>query len=96
MKKQFLAYAAAALAALSCSSAGQLQTQAYDDGVYTRPSAIPAVDVAAVDSEVDNLLAESKQSPAYIVNSEGETVVVPETKQLNITVVDTPASLNDY
>ena len=96
MKKQILAYAAAALAALSCSSAGQLQTQVYDDGVYTRPSAIPAVDVAAVDSEVDNLLAESKQSPAYIVNSEGDTLVVPETKQLNITVVDTPAWLNEY
>ena len=100
MKKRFMAYAAAILAALSCSSAGRLQTQSYDDGIYTRP-AVPAP-VYASNDEVDNLLADTQQSPAYIL-SNGDTLVVPAGTKLkfssesSIFVVDnTPAWVYDY
>ena len=78
MKKHILSYAFAAFAALSCSSMASLQTQVYDDGLYTRPAvaAAPAEAVPVSGEEVDNLLAMSKQSPAYIL-SEGDTLVVP-------------------
>ena len=78
MKKHILSYAFAAFAALSCSSMASLQTQVYDDGLYTRPAvaAAPAEAVPVPGEEVDNLLAMSKQSPAYIL-SEGDTLVVP-------------------
>ena len=102
MKKRILAYAFSAFAALSCSSMASLQTQVYDDGVYSRPSTAVA-QANAADAEVDNLLAVSKQSPAYILN-EGDTLAVPAGTKLrfsnNATVlssVDTrPAWDLDY
>ena len=42
MKKHILSYAFAAFAALSCSSMASLQTQVYDDGLYTRPAVAAA------------------------------------------------------
>ena len=103
MKKSFLAYAVAVFAALGCSSTSQLQTKVYDDGVYTRPAVAPATPTitAATESELDNLLAESKQSQAYIVNSNGDTLVVPASKPQRLTtetttlVVVNPVWLND-
>ena len=59
MKKSFLAYAAAAFAALSCSSVSQLQTQVYDDGVYSRPVPVRETVLATTETELDNLLAEN-------------------------------------
>ena len=102
MKKSFLAYAVAAFAALGCSSVSQLQTQVYDDGVYTRPSVVPSAQVAVANSDLDNLLAESKQSQAYIINSQGDTLVVPAGKKVqfttttDLTVVESPSWLYDY
>ena len=104
MKKSFLAYAAAAFAALSCSSVSQLQTQVYDDGVYSRPVPVRETVLATTETELDNLLAESKQSQAYIISSEGDTLVVPPGKSVlfnlqensYLTVVDTPTWLYDY
>ena len=100
MKKSFPVLAAAAFAALSCSSMSQLQTQVYDDGVYTRPSVEVAQTVT--DAELDNLLADTQQSPAYVL-SEGDTLVVPAGKQVRfsttntlVTVVDTPSWIYDY
>ena len=104
MKKSFLACAVAVLAAWGCSSTSQLQTKVYDDGVYTRPAAAPATPTitAATESELDNLLAESKQSHAYIVNSNGDTLVVPAAKPQRLTtetstlvVVNGPLWLRD-
>ena len=90
MKKRILSYAVAAFATLSCSSMASLQTQVYDDGVYTRPVAQAAPE-AVSGEEVDNLLAMSKQSPAYIL-SEGDTLVVPAGSEVrfrnNSTVLD--------
>ena len=102
MKKRFLAYAAAAFVALGCSSTSQLRTQVYDDGVYSRPSTVTATQVAVTDSELDNLLVDSKNSQAYIINSQGDTLVVPEGKRVlfntdtELTVVDSPVWLYDY
>ena len=75
----------------------------YDDGVsHFIPSVAPPVTItAATESELDNLLAESKQSQAYIVNSNGDTLVVPATKPLRLNtetttlVVVDPVWLND-
>ena len=95
MKKRFLAGVLATLALFSCSSVRTLQTQAFDDGIYTRPAAQPAR-AAVSDEEVDNLLADSHQSPVYIINS-GDTLVVPPGKTVRfktddqvITVTDEP------
>ena len=97
MKKLFLGYAAAALAAMSCSSMASLQTQVYDDGIYNRPSVAEVPAGNMYDEEVDVLLAQSKESPVYIV-SEGDTLVVPAGKSVRfgdsaITIVATLVSM---
>lgn len=75
MKKRFAALTLVALTFMSCSSLNQLQKQTFNDGLYvTAPVAQDAaVEVPA--GEIDNLLAESKSSPAYIVAS-GDTLRV--------------------
>ena len=102
MKKTILAYALALLAALSCSTTSRLQTQAFDDGIYTTPSVKPAQAPAPTSEELDNLLADSKSSDAYILSA-GDTLVVPAGKKLKfsnsdtiITVWDTPSWAWDY
>ncbi len=99
MKKRFLAYAAAAFVALGCSSTSQLRTQVYDDGVYSRPTTVTVKEVAVTDAEMDNLLAESKGSQAYIINNQGDTLVVPAGKKVlfnpgtELVVVNSPVLL---
>ena len=102
MKKTILAYALVLLAALSCSTTSRLQTQAFDDGIYTTPSVKPAQAPAPTSEELDNLLADSKSSDAYILSA-GDTLVVPAGKKLKfsnsdtiITVWDTPSWAWDY
>ena len=59
-------------------------------------------EVTATDAELDNLLAESKGSQAYIINSQGDTLVVPAGKKVlfnpntEVVVVNSPAWLYDY
>ena len=79
MKKRFFAYIAAALAAISCASTAQVQTVSYDDGLYYTKPAAQAVTVESED--MDNLLAETKQAPSYIISS-GDTLVVPPGKTI--------------
>ena len=93
MKKRFTAYALAALAALSCSSMRELQTQTYDDGIYTRPTA-PSAQTVVTEEEVDNLLAESHQSPVYIING-GDTLVVPPGKSVRLKTDDQVITVTD-
>ena len=94
MKKRILAYAFVVFAALSCSSTSRLQTQVYDDGVYSRPAVSKQSTVVVADSEVDNLLAESRSSAAYIINDGADTLIVPAGKtviinpETNVTVLD--------
>nr|MCR4569038.1 hypothetical protein [Bacteroidales bacterium] len=96
MKKRFLAYLAAGFAALSCGSLGTVQTVTYDDGLYYRPA--PAKEVVVVETEpVDNILAETKSSPAYILSA-GDTLVVNPGQTVRfsnngrlLTVVETPS-----
>ena len=100
MKMRFLAYFAAGLAALSCGSLGQVQTQTFDDGLYyTKPA---AAEVAVSDDAVDNLLADTKDSPAYII-SQGDTIAIPSggsvrlsTSNSVITVTETPSWAWNY
>ena len=92
MKKTILAYAAAGLVVMSCGSASQVQTMSFDDGLYyTAPAPTHQVTVEA--EEMDNLLADTKQSPAYIISS-GDTLVVPPGK--NIVVTDKPVVTWNY
>ena len=100
MKKRFMAYALVAFATLSCATVGGLQTQSYDDGIYARPVAeqVPAVS----QDQLDNLLADSRSSEAYILSG-GDTLVVPAGKSIRlnkdntiITVQDTPAWAWNY
>ena len=100
MKKRFMAYALVAFATLSCATVGGLQTQSYDDGIYARPVAeqVPAVS----QDQLDNLLADSRSSEAYILSG-GDTLVVPAGKSIRfnkentiITVEDTPSWAWNY
>ena len=99
MKKRFPVYAAAVFAALSCSSMSQLQTQVYDDGVYSRPAPVKAAQ-AVTDEEVDNLLADSHASQAYIIGA--DTLIVPAGTPVRINTQDfsvidvTPGWAYDY
>ena len=100
MKKTFMACALGLLAAVSCSTTSRVGTQAFDDGLYSRP--VQVAQQAPSTEELDNLLAESHASQAYILSA-GDTLVVPEGKKIRfskddtiITVWDTPAWAYDY
>ena len=76
MKKRFAALTLVALTFMSCSSLNQLQKQTFDDGLYATSSVVAQNARAEVEAgEIDNLLAESKASPAYII-ANGDTVQV--------------------
>ena len=100
MKQNLLASGILLLAALSCSTTSRVGTQAFDDGVYSRP--VQVVVQAPTSEELDNLLADSHASQAYILSA-GDTLFVPEGKKIRfskddtiITVWDTPAWAYSY
>ena len=100
MKTRLMAMGVFLLAALSCSTTGRLQTQVFDDGIYSRPAAVQ--DVAPSPEEMDNLLAETHASQAYILSA-GDTLYVPEGKSIRfskdnniITIWDTPQWAYEY
>ena len=101
MKKTFLAYALGLLAAVSCSTTSRVSTLVFDDGLYSGPVK-EVVPQAPTSEELDNLLADSHSSQAYILSA-GDTLVVPEGKKIRfdnsetvVTIWDTPAWLYDY
>ena len=101
MKKRLLAGTLVLLAALSCSTTSRLQSQAFDDGIYSRPSQV-AQAVAPTNEELDNLLADSHSSEAYILSA-GDTLVIPAGKNIrfnfndnSVTVWDTPSWAWNY
>ena len=100
MKKSILASGILLIAALSCSTTSRVGTQAFDDGLYSRP--VQVAQQAPTSEELDNLLADSHASQAYILSA-GDTLFVPEGKKIRfskddtiITVWDTPAWAYDY
>ena len=86
MKKRFAALSLVALTFLSCSSLNQLQKQTFDDGLYASAAVAQPASTEVPAGEIDNLLAESKSSPAYIVAS-GDTVKVAPGK--SVIILDT-------
>ena len=101
MKKRFMAGTLMLLATLSCSTTSRLQSQAFDDGIYSRPSVV-AQQAAPTHEELDNLLADSHSSEAYILSA-GDTLVIPDGKNIRfslkdntITVWDTPSWAWNY
>ena len=75
MKKRFAALTLVALTFLSCSSLNQLQKQTFNDGLYATSAVAQDSYVEVPAGEIDNLLAESKASPAYII-ANGDTLKV--------------------
>ena len=77
MKIRILAYLGAIIAALSCSSLSQLQTQTFDDGLYVRSKAdvVQTVRPEVPESEIDNLLADTRETTTLLLSS-GDTLLV--------------------
>ena len=94
-----------ALAALSaCGSMAQLSqapTQRFRDGIYYKPQTEETVAAPVADSEVANLVEETKGSQIFLHSGQNDTLFIPENKAVSfkfnpqegnttVTVFDTP------
>ena len=75
--RTILASVFSAAFALSCASSAQfVNAQRFDDGLYTAPASANQASVS--DAELDNLLADSRSTQAYLADKQDSVSVAPQ------------------